>query len=105
MTLEQRFHREAVSGCEELLRKHAYNPAYYLQMIRTHGAVGTAKRLLADTSAQSGLFRLWELKCLQNEYRSDSYRTAILGLVHVRGDPRSTKASARSSLPVLTHPN
>ena len=60
MTLEQKFHREALSGCETLRRKHGYNPTYYLRMVAEQGAVGAAKHLLAAEGVQSGLFTLWE---------------------------------------------
>lgn len=60
MSLENEFHREAISGCEVLRRKHRYNPTYFMRMVSEHGAVGAAKRLLASSGVQSGLLTLWE---------------------------------------------
>ena len=37
---------------------------YFLQMIETHGGVGTAKRLLKASKQQYGLTRLWNLGLL-----------------------------------------
>jgi hypothetical protein len=64
MTLEQKFHRESISGCEELRKEHGYNPTYWVRMVHEHGAVQAAKLLLRASNAQEGLFRLWELKRL-----------------------------------------
>ena len=41
-----------------------YFASYFKQMLDRYGGVETAKRLLADSEPQQGLYRLWELDAL-----------------------------------------
>jgi hypothetical protein len=45
-------------------KNRGYYPTYFVQMLNEHGGVETAKRLLTEKEAQSGLYRLWELHIL-----------------------------------------
>ncbi len=40
-----------------------YNATRYLQMVREHGGLKTAKKLLASDNPQDGLAKLWECGC------------------------------------------
>lgn len=61
MTLEEKFHREMLSGDETLRKDHGYNAAYYRQLVHQCGGLEAAHRLLQSRDAQAGLFKLWEL--------------------------------------------
>ena len=41
-----------------------YRPVYFLRLVKEHGGVAAAKRLLSASEAQSGLTKLWELERL-----------------------------------------
>lgn len=66
MTLEERFERDIYEGYELLKRECHYNAIYFLQMVREHGGVGAARRLLTSQDFQAGLIRLWEERRLTN---------------------------------------
>ena len=55
---------EAMRDTYRRASEHGYNPSVFLGMINQHGGVGTAKRLLASRSYQSGLIRLRNLGLL-----------------------------------------
>jgi hypothetical protein len=55
---------EALRGTYEDARKRGYVATYFLQMLEEHGGVETAKRLLAKSEPQTGLFELWKLDLL-----------------------------------------
>lgn len=38
---------------------------YFARMLEEHGGVETAKRLLATSDPQTGLYRMWELNLLE----------------------------------------
>lgn len=63
MSLESEF-EDALRGTYEAARKRGYVATYFLQMLEEHGGVETAKRLLAKSEPQAGLFELWELGLL-----------------------------------------
>lgn len=63
MSLDSEF-TQALEGTIEAARKRGYVPAYFLQMLAEHGGVETAKRLLAKSEPQTGLFELYDLKLL-----------------------------------------
>jgi len=63
LTLESEFD-QAMRGTYEAARKRGYVPTLFLQMLEEHGGLETARRLLAKSDAQSGLYRLWELQLL-----------------------------------------
>ena len=51
-------------GTYETARKRGYVATYFLQMLEEHGGKETAKRLLAKSEPQTGLFELWNLGLL-----------------------------------------
>ena len=59
MSLESEF-EDALRGTYEAARKRGYVATYFLQMLAEHGGVETAKRLLAKSEPQAGLFELWD---------------------------------------------
>jgi hypothetical protein len=63
MSLEAEF-EDALRGTYEAARKRGYVATYFLQMLEEHGGVETAKRLLAKSEPQDGLFKLWNLGIL-----------------------------------------
>lgn len=63
MSLESEF-TKALEGTIEAAKACGYVPTYFIQMLREYGGVETAKRLLANSEAQAGLFKLWELGLL-----------------------------------------
>lgn len=65
MTLEEQFHQDMLNGCQTLKKECKYNPTYFLQMVREHGGVKTAKLLLQSSDVQEGLMKLWELGRLE----------------------------------------
>jgi len=60
--LEKQFHL-AMIGVADFANSHRFGYRFR-QMLEEHGAVDTAKRLLATQEVQAGLMRLWELKAL-----------------------------------------
>jgi hypothetical protein len=63
MGLEAEF-TGALRGTYEAARQRGYVATYFLQMLEEHGGVKTAKRLLAKSEPQTGLFELWNLGLL-----------------------------------------
>jgi hypothetical protein len=62
-TLEDEF-EEKLKGTYEAAHARGYTATYFMQMLEEHGGVKTAKRLLAKSEPQTGLFELWELNLL-----------------------------------------
>jgi hypothetical protein len=63
MALEDQLTTE-LRGTYEAARKRGYLATYFLQMLEEHGGKETAKRLLAKSEPQTGLFELWQLGLL-----------------------------------------
>ena len=63
MGLEAEF-THALEGTIEAAKSRGYIPTYFMQMLSEHGGVETAKRLLAKSEPQTGLFELWNLGIL-----------------------------------------
>lgn len=63
MSLEAEF-TQALEGTIEAAKARGYIPTYFMQMLSEHGGVETAKRLLAKSEPQTGLFELWNLGIL-----------------------------------------
>lgn len=63
MSLEAQF-TKALLGTYEAARQRGYVATYFLQMLEEHGGVETAKRLLAKSEPQTGLYELWNLGLL-----------------------------------------
>lgn len=55
---------EELRGTYEAARQRGYVATYFLQMLEEHGGRETAKRLLAKSEPQTGLFELWKLNLL-----------------------------------------
>ncbi len=60
--LEKQFHH-AMIGVADFANQHKFG-FRFRQMIDEHGAVESAKRLLATREIQTGLMRLWEMGSL-----------------------------------------
>jgi hypothetical protein len=60
LDLEAAF-RKGVRRCNAL----GYNPAYFVRMLDEHGALLTARQLIAAGSVSEGFERLWELGHLE----------------------------------------
>ena len=58
--LEAAFEHEMETTYHEAA-KLGYRATYFLRMVREHGGVETAHRLLAASGSSEGLGRLWEL--------------------------------------------
>ncbi|MFF3595646.1 hypothetical protein [Kitasatospora indigofera] len=59
--LEREFERYVLAGIPDLQRR-GYNPSLFLRMVREHGAVRAAKRLLSSGAGTStGFTTLWKL--------------------------------------------
>ncbi|MFZ5821222.1 MAG: hypothetical protein ACOYYJ_15105 [Chloroflexota bacterium] len=56
---------QALEQTIEIAKEHKYTPTLFMQMLREYGGVETAKRLLANKEAQTGLYKLWELDLLR----------------------------------------
>ncbi|MEN4013976.1 MAG: hypothetical protein ROW48_18245 [Bellilinea sp.] len=63
MTLEDEL-TSALRGTYEAARARGYIATYFIQMLEEHGGLETAKRLLAVSEPQTGLYKLWELHLL-----------------------------------------
>jgi hypothetical protein len=63
MGLKEEF-TQALEGTVEVAKARGYIPTYFMQMLSEHGGVETAKRLLAKSEPQTGLFELWNLGIL-----------------------------------------
>src|SRR5687768_12257027 len=63
MNLQDQLTNE-LRGTYEAARKRGYVATYFLQMLEEHGGVETAKRLLAKSNPQTGLFELWQMDLL-----------------------------------------
>ena len=72
MSLETEFTR-ALEGTAEVAKGRGYIPTYFMQMLAEHGGVETAKRLLAKSDPQTGLYELWRLDLLH-----ESMEAAVL---------------------------
>ena len=55
---------DALEGTVDAARKRGYVPTYFLQMLGELKGRETAKRLLATSELQTGLFELWNLGLL-----------------------------------------
>lgn len=65
MSLESEF-AQALEGTVEAAKQRGYIPTYFMQMLGQYGGVETAKRLLAKSEPQEGLFELWRLNLLHD---------------------------------------
>lgn len=78
MSLEDELTDE-LRGTYEAARKRGYVATYFLQMLQELGGKETAKRLLAKTEPQAGLFELWQLDLLHESMEAvvlqDKYRS------------------------------
>jgi hypothetical protein len=63
MSLEAEF-TQALEGTVDAARSRDYIPTYFMHMLNDHGGVETARRLLAKSESQTGLFELWNLGIL-----------------------------------------
>ena len=72
MKLEEKLNEE-LRGTIEAAKARKYYPTYFNQMLDLYGGIETAKRLLADSKPQTGLFELHRLGLLQ-----DSMEAVIL---------------------------
>ena len=63
MGLEAEF-TQALEGTVEAAKARGYIPTYFMQMLSEHAGIETAKRLLAKSEPQEGLFKLWNLDIL-----------------------------------------
>jgi hypothetical protein len=72
MILSDQFTRD-LEKTIEVAKAQKYVPTYFMQMLAEHGGVETAKRLLASTDPQPGLFRLYDLGLL-----SDSMEAVVI---------------------------
>jgi hypothetical protein len=63
MSLESEFNAD-MREIAKIADQHGYYPTIFIQMLGSYGGVGTARRLLAEPKAQSGLFRLYDLNLL-----------------------------------------
>ncbi|RLD02900.1 MAG: hypothetical protein DRI65_13970 [Chloroflexota bacterium] len=59
------FHQKMLEVYEKA-RDQDYFATYFKGMLDQYGGLETAKRLLAKSQPQTGLFRLWELKMLDS---------------------------------------
>jgi hypothetical protein len=82
MSLEAEF-TQALEGTIEAAKKRGYIPTYFMQMLAEHGAVQTAKRLLAKQEIQQGLMKLAELGLLADSLEAvvlkEKYRSLFEG--------------------------
>ena len=60
---EVEFHN-AMVNVYHVADRHGYRPTYFLSMVREHGGLEAARRLINSSELQSGLTRLWELGLL-----------------------------------------
>jgi hypothetical protein len=63
MKREERLNLE-LRGTYEAARQRGDTATYFLQMLEEHGGLETAKRSLAKSEPQTGLFELWQLDLL-----------------------------------------
>jgi hypothetical protein len=63
MSLEAEF-TQALEGTVEATKGRGYIPTQFMKMLGEHGGVETAKRLLAKSEPQTGLYELWRLDLL-----------------------------------------
>jgi cytochrome P450 len=62
--LAAQFERDMLADSREYTKLTKTSPSRYLQMIQSHGAVETARRLACDPSFHEGFTRAWEHHCL-----------------------------------------
>lgn len=72
MDLESEF-TVVLHSSYEAARDRGYVATYFLQMLEEYGGIETAKRLLAVSQPQAGLFKMWELHLLD-----ESVEAAVL---------------------------
>lgn len=60
---EAEFH-DAMVNIYHIADRHGYRPTYFLNMVRKHGGLEAARRLINSPGLQSGLSRLWKLGLL-----------------------------------------
>lgn len=80
MSLESEF-EDAMRGTYEAARKRGYVATYFLQMLKENGGVETAKRLLAKSEPQTGLFELYNRSILHESMEAvicDNARFQVL---------------------------
>lgn len=65
MSLEAEF-TQALEGTVEAAKARNYIPTYFMQMLGELGGVETAKRLLAKSEPQTGLYELWRLDLIKD---------------------------------------
>lgn len=63
----------ALRGTIEAGRARGYVPAYFIRMLDEYRGRETAKRLLASSAPQEGLYKLWDLGLL-----GDSMEAVVL---------------------------
>ena len=63
MSLEAEF-TQALEGTIDAAKARGYNPTLFTNMLQEYQGVETAKRLLAKSEPQTGLFELWRLNLL-----------------------------------------
>ena len=79
MSLDTELTQE-LRGIYEAARKRGYVAAYFLQMLEDYGGVETAKRLLAKSEPQTGLFELWQLNLLHESMEAVVLQDKFKGL-------------------------
>jgi hypothetical protein len=62
--LARRFTDELLDGCRLLATEYGYRPVQFERMVREHGGVEAARRLLRGAGAAGGFAMLWEKKRL-----------------------------------------
>ena len=76
MGLKEEF-AQALDGTVVAAKARGYIPTYFIQMLSEYGGVETAKRLLAKSEPQTGLFELWNLGILHDSMEAvicDNFR-------------------------------
>ncbi len=63
-SLERQFEELLISLYRKALNECGYNATRFLQMLREHGGLQTAKMLLHSPGFQYGFEKMWELKRL-----------------------------------------
>ncbi|MFE7192191.1 hypothetical protein [Kitasatospora sp. NPDC057541] len=93
--LGRQFERYVLAGIPDLQRR-GYNPTLFLRMVRQHGAVGAAKRLLASAAGPSaGFTTLWTLGRLD---ASVEYAVCLPWFRELFSDEEAERAERRLDL-------
>lgn len=78
MGLESEF-TQGLEHTVEPAKARGYIPTYFMNMLAEYGGVETAKRLLAKSEPQEGLFELWRLNMLHKSMEAmviqDKYKS------------------------------